>query len=240
VPTPSSSADRARALAFRTHVEPELEVMLRVARTLTGSPTDAEDLVQETVIRAFRALDRFDGAHPRAWLLTTLRNTNMNMHRRQRPDLVEDWTAVQGAKPAFGALGVPSPEDAVVDQILNDDLERAEVTGAADPAADTYGTLAAVRVVGARRLVSIEVPALVAPADRDAQVARVRAELPPGSVVSPGQRAGVRFPTPALAVVEPVTQQAVDSSLRAREVAGRTSSSSDRREAVAAARRRGE
>jgi len=50
--------------------------MLRVARTLTGNPTDAEDLIQETVIRAFRALDRFDGAHPRAWQLTILRHTN--------------------------------------------------------------------------------------------------------------------------------------------------------------------
>ena len=80
--------------------------MLRVARTLTGNPADAEDLVQETVIRAFSALDRFDGAHPRAWLLTILRHTNMNMHRRRRPDLVEDWAGVQGAKPAFGARGV--------------------------------------------------------------------------------------------------------------------------------------
>lgn len=125
VPTPSNSADPARALAFRTHVEPELEVLLRVARTLTGNPADAEDLVQETVIRAFRALERFDGAHPRAWLLTILRHTNMNMHRRQRPDLLEDWAAVQGAKPAFGAAGVPSPEDTVMDHMLDEHLEKA-------------------------------------------------------------------------------------------------------------------
>lgn len=125
VPTPSRSADPARALAFRTHVEPELVVLLRVARTLTGNPADAEDLVQETVIRAFRALERFDGTHPRAWLLTILRHTNMNMHRRQRPDLVEDWAAVQGAKPAFGAVGVSSPEDTVMDQIMDEDLEKA-------------------------------------------------------------------------------------------------------------------
>ena len=100
-------------------------MLLRVARTLTGNPADAEDLVQETVIRAFRALERFDGAHPRAWLLTILRHTNMNMHRRQRPGLVEDWAAVQGAKPAFGAAGVPSPEDTVVDQMLDEDIEKA-------------------------------------------------------------------------------------------------------------------
>ncbi len=125
MPTSSSSADRARGIAFRTHVEPELEVLLRVARTLTGNPADAEDLVQETVIRAFRALERFDGAHPRAWLLTILRHTNMNMHRRQRPDLVEDWAAVPGAKAAFGAAGVPSPEETVMNHVLNEDLERA-------------------------------------------------------------------------------------------------------------------
>ena len=100
-------------------------MLLRVARTLTGNPADAEDLVQETVIRAFRALERFDGTHPRAWLLTILRHTNMNMHRRQRPDLVEDWAAVQGAKPAFGAVGVSSPEDTVMDQIMDEDLEKA-------------------------------------------------------------------------------------------------------------------
>ncbi|MEO6143107.1 MAG: sigma-70 family RNA polymerase sigma factor [Dermatophilaceae bacterium] len=128
VPTPSDSADPARALAFRTHVEPELQVLLRVARTLTGNPADAEDLVQETVIRAFRALERFDGAHPRAWLLTILRHTNMNMHRRQRPDLVEDCAVVQGARPAFGAVGVPIPEDTVMDQILDEDLERAVIS----------------------------------------------------------------------------------------------------------------
>ena len=98
--------------------------MLRVARTLTGNQADAEDLVQETVIRAFRALDRFDGAHPRAWPLTILRHTSMNMHRRRRPDLVQDWAAVQGARPAFGARGVPSAEDTVLNRILSEDLEK--------------------------------------------------------------------------------------------------------------------
>ncbi len=125
VPMHSNGADRARTRAFGTHVEPELAVMLRVARTLTGNQADAEDLVQETVIRAFNALDRFDGAHPRAWLLTILRHTNMNMRRRQRPDLVGDWAGVRGTRPAFGARVVPSAEDTVVDTILSEDLEAA-------------------------------------------------------------------------------------------------------------------
>jgi RNA polymerase sigma factor (sigma-70 family) len=81
--------ERARATAFRVHIEPEIEVLLRVAGALTGNSAEAEDLVQETLIRAWRSGERFDGAHPRAWLLTILRNTHKNMHRRQRPDLVE-------------------------------------------------------------------------------------------------------------------------------------------------------
>ncbi|MEO7259833.1 MAG: sigma factor, partial [Jatrophihabitantaceae bacterium] len=44
-----------RQHAFRTYVEPEIEVLLRVARTLTGSWADSEDLVQDTLIRAYRA-----------------------------------------------------------------------------------------------------------------------------------------------------------------------------------------
>ena len=55
--------------AFRRYVVPELPVLLCVARRITGNPADAEDLVQETVIRAYRAVHRFDGRHPRAWLL---------------------------------------------------------------------------------------------------------------------------------------------------------------------------
>ncbi len=43
--------------------EPEIEVLLR-ARILTGSWAEAEDLVQDTLMRAHRGIDRFDGAHP--------------------------------------------------------------------------------------------------------------------------------------------------------------------------------
>lgn len=119
------TTETERAHAFKTHVEPELEVLFRVALTISGSPVDAEDLVQETLIRAFRALDRFDGRHPRAWLLTILRNTNMNLHRRRRPDLVADWAPLGDARPAFGAARHASAEDTVLDDILDEDLEAA-------------------------------------------------------------------------------------------------------------------
>ncbi|MEO5710315.1 MAG: sigma factor, partial [Nocardioidaceae bacterium] len=40
-------------------MEPEIEVLLRVALTITSNQADSEDLVQETLLRAYRAIDRF-------------------------------------------------------------------------------------------------------------------------------------------------------------------------------------
>jgi RNA polymerase sigma-70 factor (ECF subfamily) len=89
VPPSVPPTDSSRA-AFDTHVVPEIEVLLRVARSLTRNDADAEDLVQDTLVRAFRGIDTFDGRHPRAWLLTILRNTHINRNRRQRPELFRD------------------------------------------------------------------------------------------------------------------------------------------------------
>ena len=51
-----------RQEAFARYVLPEVDVLLRVARSLTPRPADAEDLVQDTLLRAFRGIDAFDGA----------------------------------------------------------------------------------------------------------------------------------------------------------------------------------
>lgn len=76
--------------AFQRFVVPEIDVLYRVARSITRNPTDAEDLVQDTLLRAYRAVGRFDGRHPRAWLLTIMRNAQINRVRRKRPELLRD------------------------------------------------------------------------------------------------------------------------------------------------------
>jgi RNA polymerase sigma-70 factor (ECF subfamily) len=76
--------------AFQHWVVPEIEVMLRVANSLTRDPGEAEDLVQDALLRAYRAIEGFDGRYPRAWLLTIVRNTHLNRVRKRRPELLDD------------------------------------------------------------------------------------------------------------------------------------------------------
>lgn len=107
---------------FERHVLPEIEVLLRVARSLTRHDADAEDLVQDTLVRAFRGISGFDGAYPRAWLLTILRNTHINRNRRRRPELLRDPDSADrllADQPAAGAT------DAVVDAVFDAEVERA-------------------------------------------------------------------------------------------------------------------
>jgi len=63
---------------------PHLDAAYNLARWLSGSPTDADDVVQEAFLRAFRFFDGYQGDNPRAWLLAIVRNTWFTEWRRQR------------------------------------------------------------------------------------------------------------------------------------------------------------
>jgi RNA polymerase sigma-70 factor, ECF subfamily len=119
---PNGTEPRADAAArFRAVVTPELPVLLRVARRMTGDVRDAEDLVQETLLRAYRAIERFDGRHPRAWLLTIQRNTWRNMNRRRRPVIADTAEELERVV-AHGAEGRTGPEERVLAGVLEAEL----------------------------------------------------------------------------------------------------------------------
>lgn len=114
----------AHDAAFNCYVVPEIEVLYRVARSITGNTTDAEDLVQDTMLRAYKAVDRFDGSHPRAWLLTIMRNAQINRVRRKRPELLQDPdTALERLQDEHSTqLG---PETTVVEAVFDAAIEQA-------------------------------------------------------------------------------------------------------------------
>jgi RNA polymerase sigma-70 factor (ECF subfamily) len=80
---------QARAASFETEALASVDSLYRTALRLTRVRADAEDLVQETYLKAFRAADRFEpGTNLRAWLFTILHNTARNRARDRAKDAI--------------------------------------------------------------------------------------------------------------------------------------------------------
>ncbi len=79
-----SPEQRAR---FEGLVLPHLSAAYNLARWLVRNPQDAEDLVQEASMKAFRSFDAFRGGDSRAWLLAIVRNSCYTfLGRRRKPE----------------------------------------------------------------------------------------------------------------------------------------------------------
>ena len=118
-PGPTSIADDE---AFQQFVVPEIEIMLRVARTLTRETGEAEDLVQDALLRAYRGIAGFDGRYPRAWLLTIVRNAHLNRLRRRRPELLDDPEV--DLDRLAGRSAESTVEASVVDEVIDDVVQQ--------------------------------------------------------------------------------------------------------------------
>ena len=87
--------DNAR---FANVVMPHIDDAYRLAHWLTGNSTDAEDVVQDASLRAFRGIRGYAGGSARAWVLSIVRNTANSWLRKNRPTAVvtvEDLEAVE-------------------------------------------------------------------------------------------------------------------------------------------------
>src|SRR5215813_3838320 len=86
---PPDKGLREMSPAFEAEALASLDNLYRAALRLTRVPADAEDLVQETYLKAFRAADSFKpGTNLRAWLFTILHNTARNRVRDRARDTV--------------------------------------------------------------------------------------------------------------------------------------------------------
>jgi RNA polymerase sigma-70 factor (ECF subfamily) len=111
---------------FEREALAHLDAVYRTALRLTGNPAEAEDLAQETMLKAFRSWRQYQaGTNAKAWLLTILRNTFVNQYRRAkaRPVTVdvtelEPFTVFQDVQDA-------DPERTFFDRLVDDDVLRA-------------------------------------------------------------------------------------------------------------------
>ena len=92
------------ALNFEADVLPYLDLAYNLARWLTRKEQDAEDVVREAFMRAFRFLGGFRGGNTRAWLLGIVRNTcyTFLQHNRQQP---REKEGLGGGDPSSGLDG---------------------------------------------------------------------------------------------------------------------------------------
>ena len=77
--------DPAKIRRFEQNVLPHLDAAYNLARWLTCNAHDAEDVVQEACLRAFKFIDGFRGGNVRCWLLTIVRHTCYTWLKQNRP-----------------------------------------------------------------------------------------------------------------------------------------------------------
>jgi RNA polymerase sigma factor (sigma-70 family) len=78
---PESSS---KAELFERIVTPHLEAAWNLSRWLVRDPHDAEDIIQEACLRAYRSIDQYRGGDSKSWLLTIVRNLCHTFHRNTR------------------------------------------------------------------------------------------------------------------------------------------------------------
>lgn len=167
--------------AFESEALPHLPRLLAAARRLAPSVADAEDLVQETVLRAYRTYRNFRrGTNSRAWLLTILHSVFLNRLRRSRLEPVaepteqleshavraivdRDWEATILASATAGESGAGESVEAALRRLPADyravvllvDLEGFTYEEAASALSAPVGTIRS-RLSRARRLLAGE------------------------------------------------------------------------------------
>jgi RNA polymerase sigma-70 factor (ECF subfamily) len=100
--------------------------LYRVGLRLAGNPADAEDLVQETMLRAYRSWAQYTpGTNAKGWLLTILRNLFINEYRRRsrHPETVDVDTIEPYA--VFPEVQDEDPQATFFDRIVDDEVLRA-------------------------------------------------------------------------------------------------------------------
>src|SRR2546427_4769412 len=119
-----------QAVLFEAEALGYIDSLYRTALRLTRNPADAEDLVQDTYLKAFRSADRFEpGTNLRAWLFTILHNTARNRARDRARDVVRaDSEAVDRVAevwPASADGAGATPETLLLRDTLDPDLQAA-------------------------------------------------------------------------------------------------------------------
>ena len=128
---PVPETDAERSARFERDALPHLDALYSAALKLTRSPAEAEDLVQDTFLKAFASFHQYsDGTNLRAWLYRIMTNTFINSYRKKQrepqqsnTDDVEDWQMARAEGHTSG--GLRSAEAEALDRLADSDVTQA-------------------------------------------------------------------------------------------------------------------
>jgi RNA polymerase sigma-70 factor, ECF subfamily len=111
---------------FDEEALPHLDALYRVALRLTADPTLAEDLVQDTMLKAYRSWRQYrSGTNAKGWLLTILRNTFINDYRRRKHEPIAMDVEAAEPRALYRSIQETDPEGAFFSQIVDDKVLEA-------------------------------------------------------------------------------------------------------------------
>lgn len=127
-PTETEAQRQAR---FERDALPYLDQLYGAALRMTRNPADAEDLVQETFLKAFAAFHQFQaGTNLKAWLYRILTNTYINSYRRRQrqpvqapTDVITDWQLAEAE--SHTSSGLKSAETEALERLPDSDVKEA-------------------------------------------------------------------------------------------------------------------
>jgi RNA polymerase sigma-70 factor, ECF subfamily len=127
----SEESVEARRARFERDALPFLDQLYAAGMRMTRNPSDAEDLVQETYVKAFAAFHQFqEGTNLKAWLYRILTNTFINNYRKKQrqpqeaaSENVEDWQEHRAQ--SHSSTGLRSAEMEALDHLPDSDVKAA-------------------------------------------------------------------------------------------------------------------
>ena len=131
VGTVENETSEQRTARFERDALPFLDQLYAAAMRMTRNPADAEDLVQETFVKAFAAFHQFqEGTNLKAWLYRILTNTFINTYRKKQrqpqqspADEIADWQLA--AAEGHQSTGLRSAEMEALDHLPDSDVKNA-------------------------------------------------------------------------------------------------------------------
>ncbi len=127
----AASVEHEKGWDFEALAMPFVDALYNTAYRMTRNAEDAEDLVQETYLKAYRYYDKFEpGTNFKAWLFKIMKNTFINNYRKQQQsppqsdfaEIEESFESVV-SKDATGQI--KSPEEEFLESVLDEDVQRA-------------------------------------------------------------------------------------------------------------------